>query len=208
MLIIGSGSFLADLLTSISLDFTNVELAVYNDLNIPYPEYIKNDFRILKSDDEVIDYFRNEDERFLVAIGNNKSREIVANKFEKIGGRNFSFLSSKAIIGKYANISAKGVIITHHACITNGTTIGEGTIIYAYSGVGHFSTIGKYCLLSSNVIMSDTRIGDYCEIGIGVSFVPGNAIGNNCKVGTGSVITKSFDDNTIVAGNPAKIFHQ
>lgn len=208
MLIIGSGSFLADLLTTICIDFTTEELVIYNDVNMPYPDFVSNDFRILKNDDEVINYFEQEDDRFVVAIGNNVNREKVSNKFTSLGGKNVSFISSGALVGKYADISPVGVIITAHACITNGVTVSEGTIIYAFSGIGHFSKIGKYCLLSSNVIMSDTSIGDYCDIGIGVSFVPGKSIGSNCKVGTGSVITKSYGNDLILAGNPAKIFHQ
>jgi len=205
MLIIGSGSFLADLLTSLSLDFSNEELAIYNDMNIPYPEYLQNDFRILKDETEVKDYFKNTDNRFVIAVGNNVAREQISNKYESLGGENITFISKLAVIGKYAKISSKGVIIMHYTCISNEAEIGEGTIVYLQCGLGHFSTIGKYCFLSSSIVMSNTNIGNYCNLGIGVKFVPGNSLGDNCKVGTGSVITKSFEDNAVIAGNPAKI---
>ncbi len=49
-----------------------------------------------------------------------------------------------------------------------------------------------------------------CEIGKGsVIFshviILGKKIGNNCVVGAGSVVTKDVPDNSIVAGNPARI---
>ncbi len=51
----------------------------------------------------------------------------------------------------------------------------------------------------------DTRIGDSCVIGIGAMISSGVTIGNNCVVGAHSVVTKDVPDNTIVAGNPARI---
>jgi len=48
-------------------------------------------------------------------------------------------------------------------------------------------------------------IGDNVWIGVNVTILPGVKIGNNCIVGAGSVVTKSFiEDNLIIAGNPAK----
>lgn len=207
MLIIGSGSFLADLLTSISLDFKDDELAIYNDLDNSYPDYVRQNFIVLDDENDVKEYIQKSDKRFVVAIGDNQTRENISQKYEALGGQNISFISSRAVVGKFAKIAEKGVIIMHYTCISNEAEIGEGTIVYLQCGLGHFSNIGKYCFLSSSIVMSNTTIGNYCNIGIGVKFVPGNSLGNNCKVGTGSVITKSFKDNSVIAGNPAKIFH-
>lgn len=207
MLIIGSGSFLADLLTSISLDFKDDEIAIYNDLDNSYPDYVRQNFLVLENENDVEKYFEKTDKRFIVAIGDNQARENISQKYEALGGQNISFISSRAVVGKFAKIADKGVIVMHYTCISNEAEIGEGTIVYLQCGLGHFSNIGKYCFLSSSIVMSNTTIGNYCNIGIGVKFVPGNSLGVNCKVGTGAVITKSFNDNAIIAGNPAKIFH-
>lgn len=49
-------------------------------------------------------------------------------------------------------------------------------------------------------------IGDDVWIGVNATILPGVKIGNNCIIGAGSIITKSFEeDNLIIAGNPAKI---
>jgi len=52
------------------------------------------------------------------------------------------------------------------------------------------------------------NIGDNVYIGENSIVLPGVTIGNNVLVGAGSVITKSFPDNAVIGGNPAKIVGQ
>lgn len=53
-----------------------------------------------------------------------------------------------------------------------------------------------------------TIIGKNCLIGIGAIILPGVEIGDEVIVAAGSVVTKSFPSNTIIAGNPAKIIKE
>ena len=48
-------------------------------------------------------------------------------------------------------------------------------------------------------------IGDDCWFGGNVTVLPGVSLGDNVVVGAGSVITESFGDDAIIAGNPARI---
>lgn len=48
-------------------------------------------------------------------------------------------------------------------------------------------------------------IGDNCWIGGHATINPGVTLGNNVVVASGAVVTKSFGDNVIIAGNPAKV---
>lgn len=92
--------------------------------------------------------------------------------------------------------------------------------------------IGKQCLFGANVVIADTDfhsikpenrrynnnpediavtpvfIGDNVFIGTGTIVLKGVAIGNNSVIGAGSVVTKNVPENSIAAGNPARIVGQ
>lgn len=48
-------------------------------------------------------------------------------------------------------------------------------------------------------------IGDNCWLGGSCVIAPGVTLGDNVVVGAGAVVTKSFGDNVVLAGNPAKV---
>lgn len=48
-------------------------------------------------------------------------------------------------------------------------------------------------------------IGDNVWLGGGAILAPGVTLGNNVVVGAGAVVTKSFPDNSVIGGNPAKL---
>ncbi|CBY56943.1 acetyltransferase, CysE/LacA/LpxA/NodL family [Listeria monocytogenes SLCC2479] len=51
----------------------------------------------------------------------------------------------------------------------------------------------------------EVHIGDNVWIGGRAIINPGVKLGNNVVVASGAVVTKSFPDNVVVAGNPARV---
>lgn len=51
-------------------------------------------------------------------------------------------------------------------------------------------------------------VGSHSWIGGDVVITPGVAIGENCVIGAGSVVTKDIPDNSIAVGNPCKVIRQ
>lgn len=105
--------------------------------------------------------------------------------------------------------------IGEHTYINNNATIvSDGAKI----------TIGKNCLIGPNFVCFDSdfhrlepefrlerpepknvTIGDNVFIGSNVMILKGVSIGKNCVMGGGSVVTKSFPDNCVIGGNPARV---
>ena len=132
-----------------------------------------------------------------------------------------SFLSN--LIGLYS----RTILLTRlpGAVIEIGDNVGiSGATIYARSRIviGSNTNIGGNVKILDNDFhpvdpmerLADTKdaigtlpvhIGENCFIGCNVLILKGSRIGNNCVVGAGAVVSGSFEDNCVIAGNPAKI---
>lgn len=129
---------------------------------------------------------------------------------------------------KDTELGTKNSVILRTLSQNASLTIGDdtsisGAVICAATSV----TIGKGCLLGSNVTIMDTDfhpinslnrrydkeniltsridIKDNVVIGYNAIILKGVMIGKNSVVAAGSVIVNDIPENVIVAGNPAKI---
>lgn len=86
----------------------------------------------------------------------------------------------------------------------NGTTleIGNGTLIASNVAI----QTGNHQLLERDKYdLKSVKIGRNCWLGFGSVVLPGVELGNNVTVGANAVVTKSFPDNVVIAGCPARI---
>jgi serine O-acetyltransferase len=94
----------------------------------------------------------------------------------------------------------------------------RNTIIDGGLRISHFGNIivhskcvaGKSLSLGVGVLIGQTptgvpTLGDDVDLSAGVKVIGGIRLGNGVTVGAGAVVTKSFDDNSIVAGVPARL---
>ena len=139
-----------------------------------------------------------------------------------------SFLSN--LVGLYS----RTIIVTRApgAIIEIGDNVGiSGATIYARKGIfiGENTCIGGNCKILDNdfhpieveernkllnnpnggdselVQGKEIRIGRDCFIGCNSIILKGPVLGNGCVVGAGAVVCGKFEDNCVIAGNPAKV---
>jgi len=60
-------------------------------------------------------------------------------------------------------------------------------------------------IMHQTLEVKEIVIGNYCLIGMGARIMAGTRLGNNCVVGTNSVVIGEFPDYSVIVGSPAKI---
>lgn len=114
----------------------------------------------------------------------------------------------------------KGAKIGKNFVIHPPFKLTEGDLIEIGDNCNFSSNISFFTHDGSNIVTENLGISKkgwrkYGKITIGnnvfaggsVIFLPGVTIGNNVIIGAGSVVTKSFPSNVVIAGNPAKIIN-
>lgn len=109
-------------------------------------------------------------------------------------------------IGDYSGIGANCIV-------PNNTIIGKYVMmapeVHIVANNHNFNDISKpMCFQGSPKNPPITIIEDDCWIGVRVIMTPGRHIKKGTIVAAGSVLTKDFDEYSIVGGNPAKLIRK
>ena len=137
------------------------------------------------------------------------------------------YISKHVSIGCFTRIECTGSLSHLGEGFRCGDNCGLGTnCFYGAAGgitLGSNVIVGNYVSFhSENHNFADMKIpirlqgtshkgiivGDNCWIGAKATILDGVRIGNGCVIAAGSVVTKSFPNNVVVAGVPARIIKQ
>ncbi len=140
-----------------------------------------------------------------------------------------SFLSN--LVGLYS----RTIIVTRApgAVIEIGDNVGiSGATIYARKGIyiGENTCVGGNCKILDNdfhpidaeerlrllndvhggdaadlIPTREIHIGKNCFLGCNSIILKGTVLGDGCVVGAGAVVSGKFEDNCVIAGNPARV---
>jgi acetyltransferase-like isoleucine patch superfamily enzyme len=131
---------------------------------------------------------------------------------------------AKVRLGRWCWIGHGTKVRAHEGVVEIGakTVMGQECTISAFQHV----SIGRECILADRVMLidfdhgvveverpiraqgiykRDVRVGHNVWVGYGACFLRGATIGDNCVVGTNSVVTKDVPANAVIAGAPARL---
>jgi len=141
------------------------------------------------------------------------------------GGQIINSQALSNLVGLYQRTI---IVARYGGKISIGADTGiSGSTIYAMDSI----TIGKRVIIGGNCKIIDNDfhplhgskrlpqkpedikqnpiiIGDDCFIGANSIILKGTVLGKNCVVGAGSVVSGTWPDNSIIAGNPAKFLKE
>ncbi len=121
----------------------------------------------------------------------------------KIGA--FVEIQKNATVGKRCKISSH-TFICEGVTIEDNVFIGHGVMFINDSYPR--ATAGGSLQTEADWKVEKTIIKNGASIGSGATILANLCVGENAIVGAGAVVTKDVPPNTIVAGNPARIFRQ
>lgn len=140
----------------------------------------------------------------LVAIGDNRIRKQVYNKFLEFGSRMATVVHAAAVIGRQVTVGT-GTVVMAGVVINSDTVVGENCIVNTSATLDHDNALGDHVHVSPGANLGGTvRVGDGTHVGIGVAVRNEVEIGPWSVVGAGSVVVSDLPGNIVAFGCPAK----
>jgi acetyltransferase-like isoleucine patch superfamily enzyme len=121
----------------------------------------------------------------------------------KIGA--FVEIQKNATVGRQCKISSH-TFVCEGVTIEDNVFIGHGVMFI--NDIYPRATANGQLQTEADWKVESTVIKAGASIGTGATILANVTIGENAIVGAGSVVTKDVPANTIVAGNPAKVFRK
>jgi 2,3,4,5-tetrahydropyridine-2,6-dicarboxylate N-acetyltransferase len=169
---------------------------------------------------------------FFVVFGNPYQLKQLKEKEESKIKKYYLEINSKNKLLEYYNLENTNARIERGAVIRSGVVLSDTAIILMGAVVNTKVSIGDYTMIDMNAVVgSGAIIGNNCHIGAGAviagvmepisnnpviiednvliganaTILNGVKIGKGSIVGAGSVVREDVDENTTVAGVPAKV---
>lgn len=205
MLVIGAKGHAKDLILAIE-ENENEELYFFDEINTK-DNFFLNKYKILKTEDEVVNLFR-DDPRFILGIGNPITRKNLYERFMKLGGAPHSVISKTSTISNYSTLNV-GLNILPFSFISAEASIGIGVLVNCGVSIHHNALIRDFVEIGPGAkILGNCTINELTFIGAGATILPKIIIGRNCIVGANSVVNKNLPENVIATGVPAKVIRK
>ena len=106
-------------------------------------------------------------------------------------------IGAKTVLGQECTISAFQHISIGRECIVADRVM---LIDFDHGVVEHERPVRE-----QGIYKRDVRVGHNVWIGYGVAILRGTTVGDNCVLGTSTIVTKDVPDNAVAAGVPVRV---
>lgn len=143
--------------------------------------------------------------RFHVAVGANRTREMLFHRFLDVGGVPFAVTHPGACVSQFANVF-QGTFVAARAVVAPASVIGMGVIINHSAVVDHDCRVGDFSHVAPGATLAGgVVLGRGVLIGAGARVLPGITIGAEAVIGAGAVVTADVPSHAKVVGVPGRI---
>lgn len=197
IIFVGAGGFFNELFDYInydllSIDENNFQIKGVLDDKVTESEKI----RVLGKLD---DYEIEENDYFIIAIGNPIIREKFFKKILDKQGKIFTYIHSSAIISEHAEIGI-GCIICPNTIVNSNAVVGDNVVLNVFCSVGHDSKVGDHTVLSPYAAVNGGAVvGNSCFLATRATIFPRVNIGNDVTVDSHSYAKANVDNGMIVS---------
>lgn len=139
---------------------------------------------------------------FVIAIGNNKVRKQIAERYENL--KFYTAIHPSSQIALDVEIG-EGTVVMANTSINTSVKIGKHCIINTGTIIEHDNILKDYVHISPNATLCGTvKVGALTHIGAGATIKNNTNICSNCVVGCGAVVVKDINEEGTYVGVPTK----
>lgn len=148
------------------------------------------------------DYVNYPNAEFLVAIGDNRTRQNVEQQLKAVKWH--TAIHPAAVVSPFAEIG-EGTVVLANAVVNAGAVIGRHCIVNTAAVIEHDDRIGAFAHISVGAKLAGTvAVGEGTLVGIGAVVRNNISICGGCTVGAGAVVVKDITGPGTWAGVPAR----
>jgi sugar O-acyltransferase (sialic acid O-acetyltransferase NeuD family) len=147
------------------------------------------------------------DFKMFVALSYAKMNRIRAEKYAQTKALGYELVSYVSSRCSYLSQFPPGdnCFILEDNTVQPYVTIGHDVTLWSGNHIGHDSTIGDHCFISSHVVVSGhVNVGPSCFIGVNATLRNSISIGERTLIGAGAAIMKSTSPGSVYPGPRAE----
>ncbi|MDM5157344.1 acetyltransferase [Bacillus sp. DX1.1] len=145
------------------------------------------------------------DTKFVIAIGNNRTRKLIMEQLEIPNHRYVTLIHKQAIVSLSAKIGV-GTVVMPGAIVNADVEIGNHVIVNTGAIVEHDNKVKDFVHISPNAVLTGSvTLGTGVHVGAGVNVIPNITIGDWAVIGAGATVICDIVANCTAVGIPARV---